>query len=79
MNHRDIRLFAHCRACAVQKPANQSMSEWARLDVGMTATGLLVWCKRCRKEVVHFTPDGLREMIADHPQCACCPGGVHVQ
>lgn len=60
-----------------QKPANQSPSEWARLDVGITGEGLLVWCKRCRKEVAHFTPEALARFVKN-ARCHCCPGGVHV-
>ena len=72
-----IRLYSHCRACQLTKPANQSPSEWSRLDCGLTGTGLQVWCKRCRKEVAHFTPDDLREQLAK-ARCSCCPAGLHV-
>ena len=74
---REIRLYAHCRTCHASKPANQSPSDWCRLDCGLTDTGLLVWCKRCKKEVAHFTPDALADFIANG-RCACCPGGQHV-
>ncbi len=73
----EIRFFAHCRSCAQQKPVNQSPSEWARIDAGLTERGLLLWCKRCRKEIALFTPDGLREQL-EFAHCACCPGGIHV-
>lgn len=80
MNVRDIRFFAHCRQCVEEKPISQSPSEYARLDCGVTATGLLIWCKRHRKEVAHFTPEGLKEQIetAACTRCSCCPGGLHV-
>lgn len=73
---RDIRLHAHCARCARTKPANQSPSEWSRLDAGLTATGLQVWCKRCGIEVFHFTPEALGEML-QNARCSCCPGGIH--
>ncbi len=72
------RLYAHCRNCASAKPANQSMSDWARLDVFMTDAALQVWCKRCKKSVVCFTPEMLQELIDAPPSCDCCPGGQHV-
>lgn len=72
-----IRLFAHCRTCQLTKPANQTPSQWCRLDCGLTDTGIQVWCKRCRKEVAHFTPDDLRDWV-DNARCSCCPGGMHV-
>ena len=72
-----ILLYAHCASCAAQRPANQSQSEWARLDAGLTTTGLQIWCKRCRKEVAHFTPAGLQECLDAGPGCDCCPGGKH--
>ncbi len=78
MKQSDIRLFAHCKACMATKPANQSPSDWVRLDCGLTDTGLLVWCKRCRKEVAHFTPGALADFITNG-RCACCPGGAHVK
>lgn len=78
MKFSDVRLFAHCRNCNPQKPRNQSPSEWARIDAGITATGLLVWCKRCRMAIAHFTPETLATMLASEPRCECCPGGVHV-
>ncbi len=73
----EIRFFAHCRTCAPQRPANQSMSEWARIDAGLTEQGLLLWCKRCRKNIAVFTPETLTEALQG-AHCACCPGGVHV-
>ena len=72
----DVRFFAHCRNCAPQKPANQSPSEWARIDAGLTDKGLQLWCKRCRMEIMHFTPEGLSEALKN-AKCACCPGGIH--
>jgi hypothetical protein len=73
-----IRFYAHCRNCAPQKPRKQSMSEWARIDCGLTDSGIQVWCKRCAMEVAHFTPQQLEQQLAG-ARCHCCPGGVHVQ
>lgn len=56
------------------------MSEWARIDAGLTDKGLLLWCKRCRKEIALFTPERLKEQVenAHRERCSCCPGGIHV-
>ena len=72
-----IFLHAHCRNCMGKKPANQSPSEWSRTDAGLTDTGVQVWCKRCRMEIVHYTPAELQALIDDPPRCDCCPGGRH--
>jgi hypothetical protein len=76
---RRIERFLHCANCAPKKPANQSMSEWVRIDAGLTADGFQVWCKRCRMEIVHFTPEGLEYLLEQKPGCDCCPGGKHVR
>ena len=70
-DYQRIRLFVHCRSCGGQKPVNQSMSEWARLDAGLTERGLLIWCKRCRKTIFEFEPATLTEMLLNG-QCAAC-------
>lgn len=74
-----IELFVHCVNCHAKKPVNQTPSEWARLDAGLTTEGFQVWCKRCRMEVVHFTPGGLQHLLEQQPTCDCCPGGKHVR
>ena len=72
-----IRLHAHCGNCMPQKPVNQAMSEWARIDAGFTEDGLQLWCKRCRMQIAHFTPEGLSDALTERPGCDCCPGGRH--
>ena len=72
-----IRMFAHCRNCAPQKPRQQSMNEWARLSAGLTDSGLQLWCNRCQLEVFHFIVEELTQQL-ENARCECCPGGVHV-
>lgn len=55
----EIVRFAHCATCAKKKPRLTSQAEWARLEVGLTAHGMQVWCRRCDLEVGHFTPEAL--------------------
>jgi len=74
-----IITFFTCKACQRQKPSNESMEKWARLNVGITPTGIEVWCVRHRIQVVHLTPEELQKDWLDQPMtCACCPGGSHV-
>jgi hypothetical protein len=59
-------------------PANESLEKWARLNVGLTPTGIEVWCVRHRMLVVHFTPAELDDWLGRALQCGCCPEGRHV-
>jgi hypothetical protein len=54
MGEQRIILHAHCRNCAPQKPRSKSMSDWARVECGVTNTGFQVWCKRCDMEDTHL-------------------------
>lgn len=74
----EILRYFHCRRCHTQKPANQSMNEYARLEVGFTKKGVQVWCTRHRMEVGTVTPAELQVFIDSPPNCECCPGGRHV-
>ncbi len=76
-DQRRIIMNACCRNCEARRPANQSRQDWSRLDVGLTDTGMQVWCRRCRMQVAHFTPQDIQEWIDDPPGCDCCPGGRH--
>lgn len=72
-----IHSFLHCGQCLREKPRGVSPAEHARIQAGLTATGIQVWCNRHRMEVGHFTPDELAALIANGPSCDCCPGGRH--
>lgn len=48
-----IQMFFHCGNCMPDKPSGVSPREWAQLEVGWTAHGFQVWCRRCEKNVVH--------------------------
>lgn len=77
-NQNLITTFFTCRRCQEDKPSNESMEKWARLNVGLASEGLQVWCVRHRQEVVHVTPETLRMFLDNRPECQCCPGGRHV-
>jgi hypothetical protein len=65
---RRVRFYAHCRNCMPQKPPNQSASEWARLDAGLTERGLLIWCKRCRMPIEEFTCEEMLKALTSEPE-----------
>lgn len=77
-NQNRITTFLTCRRCQQEKPGNESMEKWSRLNVGLTTDGLQVWCVRHRQQVVHVTPEMPRALVEDRPECECCPGGRHV-
>lgn len=73
-----IQRFMHCRRCGETRPRHLSMGEWARLEVGLTPSGIQVWCVRHDKEVATFTPAGLAGLFGEPlPPCECCESGVH--
>jgi len=55
-----IQMFFHCASCMPDKPTGVSPREWAQLEVGWTAHGFQVWCKRCEKNVVHADFQGAK-------------------
>ncbi len=83
MNHsnalqpRILSFFNYAR-CFTEKPGNESMARWARLNVGLTPTGIQVWCVRHRMEVVSLTAASLAEMLETPLQCVCCLNGTHI-
>jgi len=70
MSDTEIRMYFHCRRCSVS-------GQTERLEAGISATGLRVDCKK-HGLVGHFTPEKLRECLANPPECDCCPGGRHL-
>lgn len=60
------RGFMHCRTCTRGQQTQ-------RLEVGLTATGLVVLCKK-HGLVVELTPSSLADLLAHPPECECCRG-----
>lgn len=81
----DIERFFQCLRCMRDKPGNESMEKWARLNVGVTASGdVQVWCVRHRLEVVTIHREmmdlwGAMAMKGQLSECDCCPGGRHAR
>lgn len=79
MSEKQIVRYMHCAECERERPVNKSQGEFARLEVGLTETGIQVWCRRHRREVAAFTPEDIAALISNMPPCDCCPGGKHVR
>lgn len=60
MEPNQITAFFHCARCLEELPADTSPRDWAQLEVGFTAKGLQVWCKRHEQNVVHIDFQGQR-------------------
>jgi len=57
-NKLDIRTYVHCAKCIAEKPNTISPRDFAQLEVGFTAIGLQVWCKRHEVNVCHIDFEG---------------------
>lgn len=59
-----IKQYFHCKKCMPQKPDSVSGAEWARINVGLTAKGMEVWCARCNISILNMDFKGFKpEMI----------------
>jgi hypothetical protein len=67
-----IHSFINCTTCMESLPEGVSPGEWARLNMGLTTSGIQVWCTRCDKEVVHFILDGTEPAMDLSPRCDTC-------
>ncbi len=59
-NEYAITAFFHCGLCLDELPKDIPPREYASLEVGYTATGLQVWCKRHEVNVIHIDFGGHR-------------------
>lgn len=75
----EIVTFFQCAACLREKPPSQSPKNFMRLNVGLTATGIQVWCVRHELNVAKWTLDELKAFMVKDLPCDCCPGGDHRQ
>jgi hypothetical protein len=46
--------YMHCKECLSDRPKSVAPREWASLEVGFTALGVQVWCKRHEINVAHI-------------------------
>ena len=42
----EIEMFLHCGRCMDERPDGVSPREWAEFEIGATAHGLQIWCRR---------------------------------
>lgn len=54
----EIIQYAHCTRCLEELPEGESPATWSRLDVGFTAEGLQVWCRRHEVNIIHIDFEG---------------------
>ena len=54
----EMQMFVHCGQCLAERPPDQSPRDFAQLEVGMTALGFQVWCKRHEINVLHVDYQG---------------------
>lgn len=62
-----IELYLNCRMCAEQKPKTISMREYARISVGKTSEGIMIWCDRHDVEIGHYR----MEWPGHYSDCKC--------
>jgi hypothetical protein len=62
-----IKLFMHCSQCLDEKPGDISPRDFAMLEIGWTALGFQVWCKRHGCNVCHVDFEGHK-----HPANTFC-------
>ena len=57
-NTLSIFVYLHCGRCIAERPKDRSAREWAQLEMGSTALGFQVWCKRHAINVMHVDFEG---------------------
>ncbi len=62
----EITTFFHCGRCLPYRPSAMSPRDWASLEVGFTALGVQVWCRRCNVNVVHIDFQGRQHPANTH-------------
>ena len=55
--------YFHCKKCLDELPAGMSPADYQEIEVGGTAKGIQVWCKRHEVNIIHLDFDG-RSMMS---------------
>lgn len=63
-----IQMYTHCRECLREKPSGISPKDWAHIEVGMTESGIQVWCLRHDVNIALFTILIVGEVDDDKPE-----------
>ncbi len=58
--------FIHCAKCLKELPGGASPRGWAQLEVGWTAQGFQVWCKRHDCNILHVDFEGAKHPANTH-------------
>ena len=62
----DIQCYFNCELCAKELPDGTSPGNYAKLNVGLTPTGIQIWCRRHNENVAHIDLQGV-----SHPMNTC--------
>ena len=65
----EIERFIQCGKCIDELPEGQSPQEYGQLEIGLSRTGLIVWCKRHNEFVTEFNFD---KPMDELPECNDC-------
>ncbi len=68
-----IKAYAHCRKCMAELPADQSPRSWARIEVGLTDAGCVVWCVRHDCAIVEVAFDDKPTSLPRLPRTTSLP------
>lgn len=74
-NESEAHTWMNCKQCLESVPHGESPSTWARLNVGLTDTGIEIWCVRHDHVVARLDFDELVHR-ALHPECDECAQGI---
>lgn len=69
MSKNNIHTFLNCRKCVEERKA-------PNIEVGITPTGIKVWCCEHQMEIVELTPWQLQEKVDRGAHCDQCEQGV---
>ena len=54
----NVTMFLHCKLCLEEKPPGISPRDYSELEVGFTAPGFQVWCRRHEANVINVDFEG---------------------
>lgn len=68
---KQIKFYFHCRKCLEELPVGWSPQEYALIEIGITETGIQVWCRRHDIEITHLESKEVAEKFVIC-RCAAC-------
>ena len=68
--------YVHCTKCVQSKPKGITTEQYARLNVSIEPSGLLIACRRHQMPVVLIGPEQLKAWMEVSPPCDLCAKGI---